>query len=121
MLPTPLRGLLELLLLSIGHQGFQLLMRIRHCRTHLLMAVLLAQRSVVVDRFHLLLLVLQDRQHLLLLIGGQVQHFRQMTQLTLRAWRMMMPHGLLAGLLVGGCLRGLCRSRAVILRNHCRR
>lgn len=68
-----LPGLLKLLLLSIGHQRFQLLMRIRHRRMHLLMAFLRAQAGVAADRLHLLLLVLQDGQHLLLLIGGQVQ------------------------------------------------
>ena len=94
VIATLLHGLLKLLLLRIGHQCFQLLMRIHHRRAHLLVALLRAQCSVVVDRVHLLLLVLQNGQHLLLLILSQVQHLCQVTQLTLRAWRLTMSHGL---------------------------
>ncbi len=119
---TLLHGLLKLLLLRIGHQRFQLLMSLHHCIAHLGAALLGAQIRIVAERLHPFVLVLQDGQHLLLLIGGQVQHIRQMTQLMLGAWRMMMPHashgphGLRArvGLLTCRALRG--RSRG--LRKH---
>lgn len=89
-----LHGLLKLLLLSISHQRFQLLMRLHHGRAHLLTALLRAQRSVVPDRIHPLVLVLHDGQHLLLLIGCQIQHLCQVPQLMLRGWRPTMTHGL---------------------------
>ena len=95
-----MHGLLELLLLSIRHQRFQLLVGLHHRIAHLSAALLGSQIRIVPERFHPLVLVLQDRQHLLLLIGAQIQHLCQVTQLTLRAWRMMMPHRLLARLLV---------------------
>lgn len=116
---TLLHGLLKLLLLSIGHQRFQLLMSLHHCIAHLSAALLGAQIRIVAERLHPFVLVLQDGQHLLLLIGGQVQHLCQMTQLTLGAWRMMMPHhGLFAraGLLAGCSLRG--RGLGRVLRKH---
>jgi hypothetical protein len=118
---TLLHGLLKLLLLSIGHDGFQLLVRIHHRGAHLLMAVLRAQRRIVLDCVHLLLLILQDRQHLLLLILGQVQHLGQVLQLSRSTWWLMMLHGLFArgGLLVSRSLWG--RSRGSVLRKHCRR
>jgi hypothetical protein len=118
---TLLHGLLKLLLLSIGHDGFQLLVRIHHRGAHLLVALLLAQSRIVLNGVHLLLLILQYRQHLLLLILGQVQHLGQMTQLVLGAWRLTMLHGLFArgGLLVSCSLRG--RSRGSVLRKHRRR
>jgi hypothetical protein len=118
---TLLHGLLKLLLLTIGHDGFQLLVRIHHRGAHLLTAFLLTQSRVAVDGVHLLLLVLQDGQHFLLLIRSQVQHLGQTMQLVLGAWRLTMLHGLFArgGLLVSRSLRG--RSRGSILRKHRRR
>jgi hypothetical protein len=68
-----LRALFKLLLLTVGQDGFHLLMAIRHRGPYLLATLVGAQCRIALNRVPLLLLVLQDRQYLLLLVRCQIQ------------------------------------------------
>ncbi len=107
-----LHHLIELLPLGVGQNGFQFLMRVLHQRPHLLMPLVRSQRSVLMHRPHLLVLILQNRTYLLLLLGRQVQRFRQMPKLPIRAVAVVRAH-----LTLGIGLRSI-RPRIVILGQH---
>ena len=71
--PALLVLLLELLLLGIVQDSFNLLVRILHQRLSLLAALLLTERRVTSHCLHLRVSVLKNGQYLLLLVRRQGQ------------------------------------------------
>jgi hypothetical protein len=111
VLVTLLHHLLKLLLLAVGHNRLQLLVRVLHQRAALFAPLLGAQRTIVPHRPHLLVLILQNGQHLLLLVCRQIQRLRQMLQLPFRAVTAVMRSRRALGIGLRSCRGGVLSGR----------